>query len=370
MTNRTIGVPLNPTVSGYYRKQTGTNGPTEIVDGVERTKWNPYTVYEQNQKIQLSVTGNTPGLGCPISLTNSILDARILAKLDDKIKGSSFNLGMTLGESRQTFHMIRNNILSIGGALIDVKHGRIAQAARRLGASTSVVNGYTRTHVNHYNLRTGPDKLHVRDLSKRWLELQYGWMPLVNDIYEGGKLIEKITNQPRVDWIYAKVSNDRRGDASQSPSLYKCPYLIKDGRKIIYERREYLSVERQLGLKDPLSIAWELMPWSFVIDWVIPIGTYLQAYAAIPKLVGRHCLTKYSYGETSVFTPIHPAFKGASGYVITKEVSRTVGTGAGAIPVPRPEFKQLDQVFTGIHIMNAIALVHSGLSKPRSVPVI
>lgn len=367
MTNRTIGTPSSPYVSGFYLTQTGTNGSTEVVDGVERTKWNPYTKYQQERSIKASPNGNTPGLGVPTTLTNGILDARILGKLDDKIKGSSFNLGMTLGESRQTFHMIRDNILSIGGALIDVKHGRLAQAARRLGVSSSVVNGYTRTRVN---LRTGPDKLYVRDLSKRWLELQYGWMPLVNDIYEGGKLIEKITNQPRVDWIYAKVSNDRRGDASQSPTLYSCPYLIKDGRKVIYERREYLSVERQLGLKDPLAIAWELMPWSFVIDWVIPIGTYLQAYAAIPKLVGRHCLTKYSFGETGAFTHIHPAFKGASGFVRQVNVSRTVGTGAEAFTVPRPEFKQLDQVFSGLHIMNAIALVQSRLSKPHSVPVI
>lgn len=31
------------------------------------------------------------------------------------------------------------------------------------------------------------------------------------------------------------------------------------------------------GLANPAAILWELMPYSFVIDWSLPIGNYLQA---------------------------------------------------------------------------------------------
>jgi hypothetical protein len=33
----------------------------------------------------------------------------------------------------------------------------------------------------------------------------------------------------------------------------------------------------QLGLTRPLSSAWELLPWSFVADWWLSVGTYLDA---------------------------------------------------------------------------------------------
>jgi hypothetical protein len=36
----------------------------------------------------------------------------------------------------------------------------------------------------------------------------------------------------------------------------------------------------QLGLLNPLSFAWEITPWSFVVDWLIPIGPVLSALTA------------------------------------------------------------------------------------------
>lgn len=36
----------------------------------------------------------------------------------------------------------------------------------------------------------------------------------------------------------------------------------------------------QLGLLNPASLAWELVPFSFVIDWALPIGPVLQALTA------------------------------------------------------------------------------------------
>jgi len=41
-----------------------------------------------------------------------------------------------------------------------------------------------------------------------------------------------------------------------------------------------LASLKQFGLANPLSIAWELVPWSFVVDWVLPVGEFLDACTA------------------------------------------------------------------------------------------
>jgi hypothetical protein len=35
-----------------------------------------------------------------------------------------------------------------------------------------------------------------------------------------------------------------------------------------------------MGVVNPLSIAWEVIPFSFVVDWFIPVGQVLEACTA------------------------------------------------------------------------------------------
>jgi hypothetical protein len=38
-----------------------------------------------------------------------------------------------------------------------------------------------------------------------------------------------------------------------------------------------LVLLNSLGLLNPLQVAWELVPFSFVVDWILPIGSFLEA---------------------------------------------------------------------------------------------
>jgi hypothetical protein len=53
-----------------------------------------------------------------------------------------------------------------------------------------------------------------------------------------------------------------------------------------------------LGLTNPLAIAWELVPFSFVLDWLVPVGTWLQSLDATlgVKFVGG-CRTDTFYAD-------------------------------------------------------------------------
>jgi hypothetical protein len=58
---------------------------------------------------------------------------------------------------------------------------------------------------------------------------------------------------------------------------------------VLYEVEAGLSaVLNDFGVLDFPASAWELIPFSFVVDWFIPIGDWIQA--ATPKL-GVHVIT-------------------------------------------------------------------------------
>ena len=42
-----------------------------------------------------------------------------------------------------------------------------------------------------------------------------------------------------------------------------------------------LDVMWSLGLDNPIATAWELVPYSFVLDWAMPIGQWLQALNSV-----------------------------------------------------------------------------------------
>jgi hypothetical protein len=42
-------------------------------------------------------------------------------------------------------------------------------------------------------------------------------------------------------------------------------------------KSESLTRLKQLGLANPAAIAWELVPFSFVFDWFVPVGEFLNA---------------------------------------------------------------------------------------------
>nr|URG16110.1 MAG: maturation protein [Leviviridae sp.] len=94
---------------------------------------------------------------------------------------------------------------------------------------------------------------------------------------------------------------------------------------ILYTVDEAARKMAQLGLSRPLSAAWELAPWSFVCDWFLEVGNYLDAIQ--PSLASK---TLSAWGSTrdTVITTFTP-----SGYVETRPApagERWIGTWTGA----------------------------------------
>lgn len=132
--------------------------------------------------------------------------------------------------------------------------------------------------------------------AKKYLEYVYGWKPLMSDIYGVSELLKEQGTRP--------LLLSGKGVANQQTQLSQRSYTnvsntcvskigpLSERVKVsckIYGRIDPntagLRTLNQLGLLNPASLAWELVRWSFVIDWFVPIGPVLNALSAPAGLV-------------------------------------------------------------------------------------
>ena len=123
---------------------------------------------------------------------------------------------------------------------------------------------------------------------EQYLALQYGVKPLLADVYNSVQICHE---------AYSDTGSVHRAESSCSVTLPnksvfvdanpgwgpRIEYLAT-GRKVSVKGRIDYSVSgtgmlrslSELGITNPISLAWELLPWSYVVDWALPIGAFLQ----------------------------------------------------------------------------------------------
>lgn len=136
---------------------------------------------------------------------------------------------------------------------------------------------------------------HGHTATSLWLEYTYGWRPLVTDIYSAAIAVHTITQQPAVRRVAAKpLIKNQAVDRPNNNGPFYDHRVQQVGYKIVGYFSHNPAPSYVLGLTDPLSIAWELVPFSFVADWVLPIGNYLQALNAAINLEGKFVISTWS----------------------------------------------------------------------------
>jgi hypothetical protein len=127
-------------------------------------------------------------------------------------------------------------------------------------------------------------KLAAQGLGNTWLEWHFGWDPLIKDISSSINIL----NQPDFDIkVEAKGRKQERVTTRKAGGAPGWSYRIVETRTVTVRSKAggrvrvsnpNLFMASQLGLINPLAIAWELVPYSFVVDWFANVGTYLQSY--------------------------------------------------------------------------------------------
>lgn len=210
-------------------------------------------------------------------------DAWFLAKLLENWKDSDFNVGVSVGEGIDTLNSVANAGIKLGKAANALRKGNLPLALRNL------------SRVPGANKRDAARALEVGDLASTWMALRYGWIPLLSDISALRDIQYAYTGRKKVTASYWEPKpmlplNDWMTVEGYTKQAWKWIAFLKPE-----DPDPYLC--DRLGLTDPLTIGWELVPFSFVVDWFIPVSRLLNALAAI-RLVPITTITKVSYRKT------------------------------------------------------------------------
>lgn len=267
----------------------------------------------------------------------------LINKLSDKLLGNSVNVGVFLAELPQAAQMIADSAVRIARAY---KHARAGQWVK---AERALVDGVTQGR-----------KLNIpKRAASNWLELQYGWLPLLNDVYAGAQMLAHMTECPFEEVVRVRrtvklnglVGIGSSGFGSVSESWLK----VSKGLKAIIKE---VNVPKLLGLTDPASVLWEKLPYSFVADWFIPIGNYLSARGVSQSLAGTFVSSqkKHYHGKGVVTnkSTINLVYNGERLFYDYIVMDRTV---TSSLQVPFPSFKPLNKVASWQHMANAVALL-------------
>lgn len=189
------------------------------------------------------------------------VDTEALLKLSLLRDGAQAQFGASLAEAKTTLDMFAGVVIPPVKFLLHARRGQMRQALEAIG-----INGK----------RTLP-----RDLSALWLQYVYGVKPLIDDVYAANKLLNLAIAKP----MTLKVKHSRKLTNEYSDDAITRTEIGRNGIGIECEfEPSDLHLLRAAGLTNPASVAWEVVPFSFVVDWFVPVGNTLQALTATADL--------------------------------------------------------------------------------------
>lgn len=233
---------------------------------------NPYVFEETRSQTSfghpsIANMGNQIGVSDPWTSTGPSAGTvnKAIRKLEQKLQGESSQLMTAALEWNSSLKMVSARATQLWSAYRALRNWDLPRVARTLGFSPT---SYARQRVDRMARLNRP--------TEAWLEYWMGWAPAVNDIYTAIDVLQRPYTRQHARATSSEVVHHRNGTMAQQG-------WVKTGRSEI-KYALYCDVEvsntnlliaNQLGLLNPAQTAWELVPFSFVIDWFTNVGQVL-----------------------------------------------------------------------------------------------
>jgi hypothetical protein len=200
--------------------------------------------------------------------------------------GDSSGWGENLATAKHSIGTVEKRLLQVAKAAREIKNFKFGSAAKTLGLK-GVPGGL---------------KQNAKAFGNNFLEYHFGWEPAIGDIHNSLKTLTQ------TDFGGRKV----RGFGTQNftyhwtegSTVYNASWTMRSrcgANARIVNESSYLA--NQLGVLNPLAVAWELVPFSFVVDWFTNIGDVIGGLTGLVGVEVDNTYTTTSgegyYTETS-----------------------------------------------------------------------
>lgn len=266
-----------------------------------------------------------------------------------KLKDQSVNLALAFAERDQLANLVGTTASRIARAYRYVRKGDFRKASHELGKSW-------------------------KKSTRSWLELQYAWKPLLGDVHGSVKELQGTDLSQWLVTVKGKKSSrevivrDSVTTASVPMQMIVKVFQGSFVRLDYHPTDGFMNTLTRLGLTNPAVLAWELLPYSFVVDWFWPVGDWLNVLDATAGFnftggsysnVTRSELRSVSLGKmTPPSILVSNRMEGGRGRSIC--LNRTRYTSS---PLPRPPGLK-NPVSLG-HMANGLSLLAEAFGRGR-----
>jgi len=210
--------------------------------------------------------------------TNSVFSTgnidRTYALAYDRFHTKAFaqaQLALSLRESGKSMAMIANRAGQLFRAARALKNLRFGDFSRELGLTS--IRGAPRERLNAKWFKQSATK----SLSDTWLEYTFGWVPLIQDIGQAIEVLQQdFKSRPVIGSATSFGTTTRPWDGGSEEASASLVKVRIRGTPVITNPNHLLA--KQLGFTNPSLVIWDAIPFSFVVDWFVPVSKFLTSF--------------------------------------------------------------------------------------------
>lgn len=189
------------------------------------------------------------------------------------------SIGAALGERRQAISMLSRRAKQLSEVAFHLRKRQWSSAANALRVS---LTNDAKTRIQA-----------AKTVSDFWLETWFGWKPLFSDISSAIEILQ-YRNPPKVSIKGKGESRSSRsylpprtnmglGGFQETRIFFHQSVKVWVGGKIRVVSPN-LHLANQLGFVNAGLIAWELVPWSFAVDWLLNVSQVIGSFTTFAGL--------------------------------------------------------------------------------------
>lgn len=263
--------------------------------------------------------------------------ARAYDKLMGRVKGEATAMvAVNVLERQQSFDMIAKRAGQLLMGVRQLRTGNLRGFLKTFGISrkktrksdTWVRTGKGKTfHVS--NSKVDSDSFALQRGSKTagslWLEYWLGWAPSIADVFNAVEVLQSPPQGRLRTRFSATYTSDRRTRTHRTLPFHMGGGFFTETSVTSFGVRLSCRAEvtspnlfqaNRLGLVNPATVAFELIPLSFVLNWFVPVQRYLESYTDTVGL--RIWDTQRTDKRTSELVTQSYAIDGFLGHHVTK----------------------------------------------------